>query len=184
MTRLAETVEGLTSVVISSCIKHHQIVMGLNYTFRWISLATTFINILYLDFLVHTKKAIDKVLYLLIFLKKSINFYKEIYDNYFEISRDVKYRAQHTQLFIGWGSLLLSRKLPIFIRLSMILPFDTIILFRYTQILGIILSELGMQCVVLHSMIRQKERLASLAKFKSSQVNILIATDVASRLVI
>lgn len=52
---------------------------------------------------------------------------------------------------------------------------------KYTQVLGIVLSELGMKCVVLHSMIRQKERLASLAKFKSSQVNILIATDVASR---
>ncbi|XP_063433312.1 probable ATP-dependent RNA helicase DDX49 [Mytilus trossulus] len=52
---------------------------------------------------------------------------------------------------------------------------------KYTQILGIILSELGIQCVVLHSMIRQKERLASLAKFKSSQVSVMIATDVASR---
>ena len=42
-------------------------------------------------------------------------------------------------------------------------------------------TELGFDCVVLHSMIRQKERLAALAKFKSNQVKILIATDVASR---
>ncbi|XP_052795014.1 probable ATP-dependent RNA helicase DDX49 isoform X2 [Mya arenaria] len=52
---------------------------------------------------------------------------------------------------------------------------------KYTQILGMVCQELGFDCVVLHSMIRQKERLASLAKFKSNQVKILIATDVASR---
>lgn len=52
---------------------------------------------------------------------------------------------------------------------------------RYTQILGMICQELGFDCVVLHSLIRQKERLAALAKFKSNQVRILIATDVASR---
>ena len=53
--------------------------------------------------------------------------------------------------------------------------------FRYTQILGMVCQELGFDCVVLHSLIRQKERLAALAKFKSNQVKILIATDVASR---
>ncbi|KAH3840390.1 hypothetical protein DPMN_113838 [Dreissena polymorpha] len=52
---------------------------------------------------------------------------------------------------------------------------------KYTQILGMVCQELGFDCVVLHSMIRQKERLAALAKFKSNQVRILIATDVASR---
>ncbi|XP_062610714.1 probable ATP-dependent RNA helicase DDX49 [Saccostrea cucullata] len=52
---------------------------------------------------------------------------------------------------------------------------------KYTQILGMICTQLGLPCVVLHSMIRQKERLAALAKFKSNQINILIATDVASR---
>ncbi|KAK3097779.1 hypothetical protein FSP39_013126 [Pinctada imbricata] len=52
---------------------------------------------------------------------------------------------------------------------------------KYTQILGMVCTQLNLPCVVLHSMIRQKERLAALAKFKSNQVNILIATDVASR---
>ncbi|XP_060559247.1 probable ATP-dependent RNA helicase DDX49 [Ruditapes philippinarum] len=52
---------------------------------------------------------------------------------------------------------------------------------KYTQILGMICQELGFDCVVLHSLIRQKERLAALAKFKSNQAKILIATDVASR---
>lgn len=55
---------------------------------------------------------------------------------------------------------------------------------RNTQILGMICQELGFDCVVLHSLIRQKERLAALAKFKSNQVRILIATDVASRYVV
>ena len=44
-----------------------------------------------------------------------------------------------------------------------------------------ICQELGFDCVVLHSLIRQKERLAALARFKSNQAKILIATDVASR---
>ncbi|XP_048736613.2 probable ATP-dependent RNA helicase DDX49 [Ostrea edulis] len=52
---------------------------------------------------------------------------------------------------------------------------------KYTQILGMICTQVGLPCEVLHSMIRQKERLAALAKFKSNQINILIATDVASR---
>ncbi|KAL3866580.1 hypothetical protein ACJMK2_043868 [Sinanodonta woodiana] len=52
---------------------------------------------------------------------------------------------------------------------------------KYAQILGMICTELGFDCVVLHSMITQKQRLAALAKFKSNQARILIATDVASR---
>ncbi|XP_069138526.1 probable ATP-dependent RNA helicase DDX49 [Argopecten irradians] len=52
---------------------------------------------------------------------------------------------------------------------------------KYTQILGMICTSLGLSCVILHAMCKQKERLAALAKFKSNQVNILIATDVASR---
>ncbi|XP_041368364.1 probable ATP-dependent RNA helicase DDX49 [Gigantopelta aegis] len=52
---------------------------------------------------------------------------------------------------------------------------------KYTQIIGMICHELGFPTVVLHSMIPQKQRLAALAKFKSNQVQILIATDVASR---
>ena len=42
-------------------------------------------------------------------------------------------------------------------------------------------NEVGLPCMALHSMIPQRQRLASLAKFKSHQVKVLIATDVASR---
>ncbi|KAK4323510.1 hypothetical protein Pmani_005822 [Petrolisthes manimaculis] len=52
---------------------------------------------------------------------------------------------------------------------------------KRTQILKMLLNALGVECVCLHSMITQKERLSSLARFKSSQVRVLIATDVASR---
>lgn len=44
-----------------------------------------------------------------------------------------------------------------------------------------LLNSLGIECVSLHSMMSQKERLSALARFKSSQVKVLIATDVASR---
>jgi ATP-dependent RNA helicase DDX49/DBP8 len=43
------------------------------------------------------------------------------------------------------------------------------------------LNEVGFENVALHAMIRQKERLAALAKFRSNIIRILIATDVASR---
>ncbi|XP_066983657.1 probable ATP-dependent RNA helicase DDX49 isoform X3 [Macrobrachium rosenbergii] len=52
---------------------------------------------------------------------------------------------------------------------------------KSTQILGLMLNELGIESVSLHSMINQKSRLAALARFKSSQVKVLIATDLASR---
>ncbi|XP_029657812.1 probable ATP-dependent RNA helicase DDX49 isoform X1 [Octopus sinensis] len=52
---------------------------------------------------------------------------------------------------------------------------------KYCQIIGMIFNEIGIDCVVLHSMMSQRNRLAALAKFKSSQVRIIIATDVASR---
>ncbi|CAL4132218.1 unnamed protein product, partial [Meganyctiphanes norvegica] len=52
---------------------------------------------------------------------------------------------------------------------------------KSTQILSMMLNELGVESVSLHSMLPQYERLASLAKFKSSQVKVLLATDVASR---
>ena len=52
---------------------------------------------------------------------------------------------------------------------------------RNCQLLSMTLTELGFENAALHSMIRQKERLASLSRFKSSVVRILIATDVASR---
>ena len=53
--------------------------------------------------------------------------------------------------------------------------------FRYCQILGMVLNKVGVECVVLHSMIPQRQRLASLAKFKSDQMKLLVATDVGSR---
>lgn len=49
------------------------------------------------------------------------------------------------------------------------------------QLLSMTLNEVGFENVALHAMERQRERLASLAKFKSNVVKILIATDVASR---
>ncbi|XP_060530989.1 probable ATP-dependent RNA helicase DDX49 [Cylas formicarius] len=52
---------------------------------------------------------------------------------------------------------------------------------KYCEILSLTLNELGIENVALHSMIPQKQRLASLNKFKSNIVKILIATDVASR---
>ena len=50
-----------------------------------------------------------------------------------------------------------------------------------TALISGILSELGVSNVSLHSLLTQNRRLASLAKFKSQQVRVLIATDVASR---
>ena len=41
--------------------------------------------------------------------------------------------------------------------------------------------ELGVDCVALHSLLSQDRRNAALGKFKSQQVKILIATDIASR---
>lgn len=43
------------------------------------------------------------------------------------------------------------------------------------------LNDVGFENVALHGMISQQQRLASLAKFKSNTIKILIATDVASR---
>uniref|UniRef100_A0A9L0SR98 RNA helicase n=1 Tax=Equus caballus TaxID=9796 RepID=A0A9L0SR98_HORSE len=61
----------------------------------------------------------------------------------------------------------------------------SIIIFTNTcktcQILCMMLRKFGFPAVALHSTMRQKERFAALAKFKSSIYRILIATDVASR---
>lgn len=43
------------------------------------------------------------------------------------------------------------------------------------------MAELEIDTTALHSMKTQQQRLASLSRFKSGQVSILIATDVASR---
>jgi len=50
-----------------------------------------------------------------------------------------------------------------------------------TALMSGILTELGVSNVALHSLLTQNRRLASLAKFKSQQVRVLVATDVASR---
>jgi len=62
---------------------------------------------------------------------------------------------------------------------------DLIIVFtrtcRMCQLIAMTLTTLGYPSSALHSMMAQKERSLSLAKFRSSQVRILVATDVASR---
>ncbi|XP_070543521.1 probable ATP-dependent RNA helicase DDX49 [Ptychodera flava] len=64
-------------------------------------------------------------------------------------------------------------------------PDHSILIFTNTckncQLLSVMLRELDFPCAALHSMIRQRERMAALVKFKSSVAKILIATDVASR---
>ena len=54
---------------------------------------------------------------------------------------------------------------------------------RYCQVLSMVLTEVGIGCVALHSMIPQRQRLAALTKFKSSRAKIMVATDVGSRYV-
>lgn len=49
------------------------------------------------------------------------------------------------------------------------------------KLMSMTLSEIGLENVALHSVASQRERLASLARFKSNQTKILVATDVASR---
>ncbi|XP_013095460.2 probable ATP-dependent RNA helicase DDX49 [Biomphalaria glabrata] len=64
-------------------------------------------------------------------------------------------------------------------------PKSSIIIFtstcKYAQILALMCDDLNFPCVSLHSMMPQKFRLSGLTKFKSDQIKILIATDVASR---
>ncbi|EFJ08368.1 hypothetical protein SELMODRAFT_131776 [Selaginella moellendorffii] len=52
---------------------------------------------------------------------------------------------------------------------------------RTCHLLSLILDELGISAVALHSVKTQPQRLAALNQFKSGQATILIATDVASR---
>ena len=49
------------------------------------------------------------------------------------------------------------------------------------QVLAVMFRKIELPCVTLHSLMSQSKRLSSLAKFKSGIVNILVATDVASR---
>ncbi|CAG0890348.1 unnamed protein product [Darwinula stevensoni] len=64
-------------------------------------------------------------------------------------------------------------------------PTGSIIVFTGTckscQILYLLLHSLGFSCRSLNSRIKQRERLTSIAMFKSTRVQILVATDVASR---
>ena len=50
-----------------------------------------------------------------------------------------------------------------------------------TALISGVLTQLGVSNVALHSLLTQNRRLASLAKFKSQQCRVLVATDVASR---
>ena len=50
-----------------------------------------------------------------------------------------------------------------------------------TALVSGILNEVGVENVALHSLLSQNRRLAALAKFKSQQVRVLVATDIASR---
>ncbi|XP_015605481.1 probable ATP-dependent RNA helicase DDX49 [Cephus cinctus] len=52
---------------------------------------------------------------------------------------------------------------------------------KHCQLLSVMLNEISFTNVALHAMIKQRERLAALSKFKSNHVKILIATDVAAR---
>ena len=64
-------------------------------------------------------------------------------------------------------------------------PDSLIIVFTKTcrscQLLSMTLNQLAFPSAALHSMRLQKERMAALSQFRSSQVKILVATDVASR---
>ena len=64
-------------------------------------------------------------------------------------------------------------------------PKHSIIIFcktcRTTELVGLLMTKVGVGSSVLHSMRPQKERSSSLAAFKSGQTKVLVATDVASR---
>ncbi|KAL3317996.1 hypothetical protein Ciccas_003348 [Cichlidogyrus casuarinus] len=64
-------------------------------------------------------------------------------------------------------------------------PHSLIIVFtnkcKWCHLLGFILKKVGINSVLLHSAMKQKDRIASLNSFKSSQARVLIATDLASR---
>ncbi|KAM7541462.1 hypothetical protein Aperf_G00000024399 [Anoplocephala perfoliata] len=64
-------------------------------------------------------------------------------------------------------------------------PHSLIIVFsnkcKWCHLLGLIMSSVGIQSVVLHSSMSQNDRIAALTSFKSSHVRVLIATDLASR---
>ncbi|KAL8446886.1 hypothetical protein Emed_004765 [Eimeria media] len=52
---------------------------------------------------------------------------------------------------------------------------------RRTQQLATALQQLGVECVALHSLLRQQQRVAALSAFRSQHKQLLVATDVAAR---
>lgn len=52
---------------------------------------------------------------------------------------------------------------------------------RNCQVIANLLRRLDVRCTALHSLLPQKDRIASLSRFKTGVVRILVATDVASR---
>ena len=64
-------------------------------------------------------------------------------------------------------------------------PSSSVIVFTNTcrncQILSLMCRKFNIPCVEIHSLMKQRLRMSSLASFKSSQVKVLFATDVASR---
>lgn len=64
-------------------------------------------------------------------------------------------------------------------------PKSSVIVFTNTcrncQVLALMCRKFNIPCVEIHSLMKQRLRMASLAQFKSSQVKVLFATDVASR---
>ncbi|CAF1001584.1 unnamed protein product, partial [Brachionus calyciflorus] len=64
-------------------------------------------------------------------------------------------------------------------------PRSSVIVFTNTcrncQILAMMARKFDIPCVEIHSLMKQRLRIASLAQFKSSQIKVLFATDVASR---
>ncbi|OAF68308.1 hypothetical protein A3Q56_03954 [Intoshia linei] len=64
-------------------------------------------------------------------------------------------------------------------------PYSLIMVFtntcKYCQVLKMVAMNVGLKCVCIHSLMKQKDRIDSLNRFKSNIVKILFATDVASR---
>jgi len=52
---------------------------------------------------------------------------------------------------------------------------------KSVQVLGMMLQKIGARAVILHSILKQKQRFSALEQFKSSKSRVLVATDVASR---
>ena len=52
---------------------------------------------------------------------------------------------------------------------------------RASTVLSMTLNRMGVPAIALHSQIKQRERTASLAKFKSNTIRVLFTTDVGSR---